>query len=253
MQILFLDESGDHNLSVTDPQYPLFVLGGAVMESEYHDRVMKPALADYKNQLFGREDFILHTADIARRRGVFQKLTDETFRNLFYESTNTLMQTLDYQVIACVIEKEHHLRRYGLAAIDPYMLSLRLLVERFVWVLKSRKAGEPAHIIAESRDETLDNQLRLAWIDLRTSGTLKCSASQIRQYISDLHIRNKKENIAGLQIADLIVSPIGRWVLGKQPKQDWEIIKSKLRKDRKGQFMGHGLIILPKKKRAAPE
>ena len=28
MKVLFLDESGDHNLSVIDPQYPMFVLGG---------------------------------------------------------------------------------------------------------------------------------------------------------------------------------------------------------------------------------
>jgi hypothetical protein len=133
------------------------------------------------------------------------------------------------------------------------MLSLRILVERFVWEMKSRKVNEPGYIVAESRDETLDNQLRLAWIDLRTSGTSKCSAAQIRQHINDLHIRNKRENIAGLQIADLVVSPIGRWVLKKQPKQDWEIIKGKLRKDKRGRFMGYGLVILPKKKRAAPE
>ncbi|MCI0698354.1 DUF3800 domain-containing protein [candidate division KSB1 bacterium] len=253
MLILFLYESGDHNLSVVDPQYPLFVLGGCIVESEYHERIMIPALVDYKKQLFGREDFILHTAEIARRRGIFQKLTNEAFREQFYESTNALMQTLDYQVIACVVEKEHHLRKYGLAAVDPYMLSLRILVERFVWEMKSRKVSEPGYIVAESRDETLDNQLRLAWIDLRTSGTPKCSATQIRKHVSELHIRNKRENIAGLQIADLIVSPIGRWVLGKQSKQDWEIIKGKLRKDKRGRFMGYGLVILPKKKRAAPE
>jgi hypothetical protein len=87
MLILFLDESGDHNLSVIDPQYPLFVLGGCIVESEYHEHMMTPSLADYKKRLFGREDFILHTAEIARRRGVFQKLTNETFRAQFYEST----------------------------------------------------------------------------------------------------------------------------------------------------------------------
>lgn len=253
MLILFLDESGDHNLGVIDPQYPLFVLGGCIVDSAYHERIITPAFADYKGQLFGRDNFILHTADIARRRGVFKKLTDATFREKFYESTNALMQVFDYQVVACVVEKEHHLHKYGLAAIDPYMLSLRILVERFVWEMKFRKVSEPGYIVAESRDETLDNQLRLAWIDLRTSGTSKCSATQIRQHISDLHIRNKRENIAGLQLADLIVSPIGRWVLGKQPKQDWEIIEGKLRKDKQGRFMGYGLVVLPKKKRAAPE
>jgi hypothetical protein len=35
MKVLFLDGIGDHNLSVIDPQYPLFVLGGAVVDLNY--------------------------------------------------------------------------------------------------------------------------------------------------------------------------------------------------------------------------
>jgi hypothetical protein len=35
VKVLFLDESGDHNLSVIDPQYPLFVLGGIIVDQDY--------------------------------------------------------------------------------------------------------------------------------------------------------------------------------------------------------------------------
>lgn len=35
MKVMFLDESGDHNLSVIDQQYPLFILGGVIVEKEY--------------------------------------------------------------------------------------------------------------------------------------------------------------------------------------------------------------------------
>jgi hypothetical protein len=35
MKMLFLDESGDHNLAIIDPQYPVFVLGGVVLEKSY--------------------------------------------------------------------------------------------------------------------------------------------------------------------------------------------------------------------------
>jgi len=55
-----------------------------------------------------------------------------------------------------------------------------------------------------------------------------------------------KENVAGLQIADLLANPIGREVLGKRNQIDYETIKSKYRsKDRK--YLGYGLVILPKK------
>jgi len=36
---------------------------------------------------------------------------------------------------------------------------------------------------------------------------------------------DKKDNAAGLQIADLVVTPIGRWAMGKKAHEDWEIIK----------------------------
>ena len=37
MKVLFLDESGDHNLSVIDPSYPIFVLGGVIVDQDYAD------------------------------------------------------------------------------------------------------------------------------------------------------------------------------------------------------------------------
>ena len=80
MLILFLDESGDHSLNRIDPQYPVFVLGGCIIDSEYHENQMMGEIQQYKRDLFGRDDFIIHTADIARRRGVFCALTDEARR-----------------------------------------------------------------------------------------------------------------------------------------------------------------------------
>lgn len=248
MLAMFLDESGDHSLDVIDPQYPLFVLGGCIIDTDYHENILMPKLKKYKMDLFDRDDFILHTSDIVRRRGVFRKLTDKTFRERFYTETNQLMDALDYMVIACVIKKNEHLSQYGLAALDPYMLSLRVLMERFVFEIQQRGGGSPGHIIAEARDETLDNQLRLAWMELRTSGTGFISATDVRRHISDLHIRDKENGVAGLQIADLIVSPIGRHILGKNPKQDWNIIERKFRRNIQGRYMGFGLVILPKDK-----
>jgi hypothetical protein len=48
-----------------------------------------------------------------------------------------------------------------------------------------------------------------------------------------------------LQLADLVVTPIGRHILGKDRHDDWEIVKSKFR-HRGGNYLGAGLVILPK-------
>ena len=34
-KVMFLDESGDHSLRVIDPQYPMFVLGGVIVDRDY--------------------------------------------------------------------------------------------------------------------------------------------------------------------------------------------------------------------------
>lgn len=249
MYVMFIDESGDHNLEVIDPQYPIFTLAGCIMDLDYHQEVAAPRLAQFKEALFGHANFILHTAEITRRKGEFSKLTDPVFRNEFYEHINRIISGLDFTVVACVIKKDEHLRQYGLAAIDPYHFSLRVLVERFVFFLKEKDSSEPGFLVAEAREEHLDNKLKLVWMELRNSGTRYVSAQQIRRHLSaDLVIRAKNKNVAGLQIADLVVSPIGRRVLGKPPKQDWQVVREKIRKGPAGNYAGYGLVILPNEK-----
>lgn len=246
---MFLDESGDHSMDVIDPQYPLFVLGGCIMDKSYHEKILTPRLREYKKNLFGTDDFILHTADIKRQKGVFQKLSDAAFRERFYIETNLLMNELEYMVVACVIKKDEHLSMYGRAALSPYILSLRILVERFVYEIQKRGDGIPGDIIAESRDDTLNKELQIAWMALRNSGTGYVSASVVKRYVSKLYIRDKKKGIAGLQVADMVVSPIGRHIINKKDlKPDWEIIKRKFRKSDKGLYKGYGLVMLPIRK-----
>jgi len=211
---MFLDESGDHSLDKIDPQYPTFVLAGCVFDETYHNAIAQKEVNDFKKRFFGSSDIILHTADITRNRGCFEELKDTEFRIHFYNELNELMRNLEYTIVACVIKKDKHLEKYGLAALDPYMLSLDCIVERFVFIL--REHGEKGIMVAESRNDILDNQLELAFLNLKISGTFYVRAKEIKNSISDLVIREKNENITGLQIADLVASPIGRFVLGKK-------------------------------------
>jgi len=70
--VLFLDESGDHSLEKIDPQYPVFVLCGVVMEGTYHDGGATDVLNDFKRKLFGTRDIILHTLDFTRNKRGFE-------------------------------------------------------------------------------------------------------------------------------------------------------------------------------------
>jgi hypothetical protein len=240
---MFLDESGDHSLTKIDPQYPLFILAGVIIDKDYESSLEKVFQA-FKQKLFGTKDIILHTADITRNRNGFEKLKDSSFRQQFYSEINQLIDNLDFKIVACAIRKVHHLEKYGLEALDPYLLSLNVLLERFYFELKYKETN--GYIIAESRHETLDNELELAFLNLKISGTLYVSGTNIKNRINAFNIRDKKENIAGLQLADLVVTPVGRYVLGKKIKEDFRIIERKFRRFSWGGYKGPGLVILPK-------
>ncbi len=244
MKVLFLDESGDHSLTKIDLQYPMFVLGGIIVEQEYALGEMTERVKEFKQELFGRDDIILHTADIARNKNGFERMQDPAFRQRFYEKLNTLMRSLDYKVVACAIKKDMHFQKYGLGAVDPYMYSLEVLVERFC-----HEIGHNYHsgvVVAEKRNPTLDHQLDLAWLNLKISGSTFLKASQIEYRITNVVSRPKSSNIAGLQLADLVVTPIGRFVMEKRTKEDFTIIESKFRRKWDGEYRGYGLVVLPK-------
>lgn len=241
---MFLDESGDHNLSVIDPLYPMFVLGGVIVDQSYAEGELTQRMNEFKQALFGRINIVLHTADITRNRNGFEQLKEAKFRAHFYEKLNQLMRELKYSVVACTVHKLQHLSRYGVAALDPYMLSLDVLLEQFCFDIGRVNAG--GVVVAEKRGATLDRQLELAWLNLKIQGTRFQKAIEIEKRITALNLRDKKDNLAGLQLADLVVTPIGRFVLGKSSREDWHIVESKFRRNDFGEIDGYGLVSLPK-------
>jgi hypothetical protein len=73
-----------------------------------------------------------------------------------------------------------------------------------------------------------------------------CLPKWEKKCIKGFHVQDKKDNIAGLQLADLVVSPIGRHILGKAEKEDFQIISQKFRKNKLGIYKGYGFVVLPK-------
>lgn len=243
-KILFLDESGDHNLIAIDPQHPIFVLGGVIVERKYALDEMTDKVNSFKKSLFGTTNIILHTADFTRQKNGFERMKEKDFCERFYTKLNRLISELDITIVACAIKKKQHMDKYGLDAIDPYHLSLNILIERFCFDIG--RSLPKAKIIAEARDTTLNNQLKLAWLNVKISGTRYLQAVDINNRIEGLILKTKQDRISGLEIADAIVTPIARQVLQRPSRVDWNIIKSKMRKNHLGEIIGYGLVTLPK-------
>ena len=248
MKVLYLDESGDHNLNLKKigRGYPFFVLGGVIVERSYVRDVIEPRMQEFKQQFFGRDDVILHTVDMGRSDGDYAFLANPDVRSSFYIELNRMLVEFEYKVVACVIDKFWHVIKYGKNAADPYMYSLDILVERFCTELGEELDG--GFICAEKRNPSLDHDLMHAWEELRTVGTDFVTAKQINDRIVGLDLRDKKPNLAGLQLADLVVTPIGRHVAKRPPKADqvqWSVVESKFRRRSNGNYSGVGLVVRP--------
>jgi len=229
---LFLDESGDHSLAHIDAGYPVFVLGGILVADDSALEDIERAVTAFKRDFFGNADIVLHTADITRNRRGFESLADPGTRDGFHRRLNALLAALEFSVIACVIRKRALLERHGALAVDPYMLSLGIVVER--------------------RNERLDRELTIAWDVLRLNGTRYVRSEVLRRRIAAFEFATKATGGAGLEIADLVVTPLGRWIAGMPPKPDLDIVRSKLRRGPNGDWEGAGLVVLPKESGRGP-
>jgi hypothetical protein len=246
VKVLFLDESGTHNLENIKPDYPVFVLGGVIVDRTYARTVIDQRVREFKREFWGREDVILHTAEMIRWKNDFAFMKhDEEMQDRFLRALTEMMSELDYQVVACVIDKPAYAAKYGTDA-DIYRYSLDLLVERFCYEIGNVPSG--GIIYAETRRPDLDHELNMAWEGLiKRNGLRYADPEKISSRIVDLVLKDKKVNIAGMQLADLVVSPIGRWKMGKPVQEDWRVVESKFRR-RVGSssYIGTGLVILPR-------
>lgn len=245
--MMYLDESGDHKLKKINPNYPIFVLGGVIVDRAYVRDVIEPRVRRFKREFLGDENVILHTVDMRNNAGDFQFLTDPVRRAAFYRELNAMLEGLDYKVIAVVIRKDMHVQQYGDRATDPYLYAMRMLIERFCKELGDEL--DSGFICAEKRNPTLDRELMEAWEKLRTrgGGTAYTSPRRIEDRIVGLDLRDKKPNLAAMQIADLVITPAGRHVLGTPEKADqvqWSVVESKLRRVN-GACHGYGLVVRP--------
>lgn len=246
MHILFLDESGDHDLVNVDKQYPIFVLAGCIMTDKHHDAILRSEIDKLRINSFGNKGVILHYADYTRNKNGFERMVEKPFRDNFYNELNEIIKNTDFSLVACIIDKIEHIKHYKYPT-NPYLFSLEVIIEKFVMFLN--EVNDNGIIIAESRDPQLDNELNLAFLDIKIRGTRFLKASEIIKKIGNsFYIKKKEENIAGLQLVDTLVTPVGRKYLGlKNVNINYDIIKGKFRKHPCGRYRGYGLVILPRK------
>ncbi|MGI9027577.1 MAG: DUF3800 domain-containing protein [Candidatus Saccharimonadales bacterium] len=250
MKVLYIDETGDHSLSKIDKSYPIFVLSGVICDMVYHDGELTDYLNALKLKHFGTEDIVLHSKEMTHPQSANNKLymsfINMEFRKKFYADFEKLLSSLRISLVACVILKNKHLIKYGLEAKDPYLLSFDNLINQLIFNLDDTQKGK---IVAESRNSVLDNQLKISYLSSRVKGTNKVQAAEIKlKLASSIEFKQKSDNIAGLQIADMVASPIARYHLNKPERVGHQLkYKTVFKKVKNinGRRKNIGITILP--------
>ncbi|MDD4971044.1 MAG: DUF3800 domain-containing protein [Paludibacter sp.] len=106
------------------------------------------------------------------------------------------------------------MKRYGLLLNDVYEVALSFLIERAVFYLDDLKDKDAElEIIIEKRGKKEDRKLEEHFQRLISRGTAYVAPKRLTNYKLKIEFKSKKENINGLQLADLIAYPIARYVI----------------------------------------
>lgn len=219
---------------------PVFVLCG-VLISEASYKSMGADIKNLKKHLWGDKKVILHSRDIRKCEGEFSLLFDLNKKKEFYEMLNRILSDGDYTVIASAIQKVNFLKQYGKLGNDVYEIALSFIVERAVFCLDGIRHPTTLHIIIERRGHAEDKKLEAHFQRLCAVGTYYVKAERLGQYGLEISFRDKKDDIQGLQVADLVAYPVARHVIDpERANPAFDLVRQKIY--RKGEKL-YGLKI----------
>lgn len=238
--VVYVDESGDHNLESIDPEYPVFVLSFCVFKKTDYVYKATPAIRHLKFETFGHDMVVLHEADIRRKRGAFSQISKEP-REAFLNALTDIIRQSDFQLVAVVIDKLKLKARYK-EPNHPYYLALTFGLERIHKMLESQgQAGAQTYIVAEARGAKEDAALELAFRRICNGRNYGSQALPFSLVIAD-----KKTNSEGLQRADLTARPTGLSILRPdQTNRAVDMLETKFYKSPTGNKLGFGLKVFP--------
>ncbi len=209
---LFLDESGDHGLAKFDPDFPVFLLCGVLVREDEYENI-RQNINNLKHSIWGNKEVIFHSRDIRKCEKEFQVLFDLGIKKMFYEELNKIVATSNYSIIASAIQKEKFVQKFGKLQDDIYEIALSFVIEQAIIALQKTDPQSELAIIIERRGKKEDKQLDDHFQKIQGAGTGMLSSEEVKQFNLSFTFRNKKENINGLQLADLVAYPIARNII----------------------------------------
>lgn len=251
--VVYVDESGDHSLASIDSDYPVFVLALCVFHKRHYSEKIIPALEKLKFNYFGHDSVVLHETDIRKQKGDFAFLSHRPRYDEFMAWLNDIMVKSNFILIACVVDKSRLSRSEGESS-NPYHIALDICLQRLHdFLVEKGQHNLLTHVVVECRGKKEDRELELEFRRICDG-----NGTQSRQLPFHIVFADKKTNLDGLQLADLVARPVGlSYIRPQQSNQAFSVLKQKFFCDGGRGNVGNGyenvgLVIYPPQKAKSP-
>jgi hypothetical protein len=208
-----------------------------------------------KEKFFGKrpdEPVVLHRTDIKDKKGAFGILQNKVTQYSFDTTLLEVIGRANFKVNCALLDKKAH-RDLCYFPFHPYHYCLAALLELYGGWLDSKNAV--GDVMAESRGTEEDKQLKQAYRRTYESGSRYFSYEKHQKVLvsSEIKVKPKTANIAGLQLADILAYPIKQSIMIQKKLIDdpGECFGTKIveavglkftHNQRKGRFERHGGI-----------
>ncbi len=251
--IVYVDESGDHSLASIDPDYPVFVLALCVFHKRHYAEKIIPAVEKLKFNYFGHDSVVLHENEIRKQKGDFAFLSHRPTREAFMSRLSSIMDASNFVLISAVVDKARLSRSEG-ATSNPYHIALGICLEALREFLAEKGQDHvKTHVVVECRGKKEDAELELEFRRICDGDN---PGNRVLPF--DVVFADKKTNLTGLQLADLVARPVGlNYIRPQQANQAFELLKKKFFCDGgRAQvgcgYEGIGLMVYPPQKAKSP-
>lgn len=220
---LYIDEVGNSDLGAsTDPNHRYLSLTGIIIGLDHVKTVLHPGIEGLKQRYFNSHPdspIVFHRREMVRRLHPFHALNDPTVRAAFDQELLLCLQEWDYSVVSVTIDKLDLQSRYSIWVYPPYHYCLHVLLERYVMFLEGQ--SESGDVMAEARGSSEDRKLKESFTLSYERGTDYVAAQRFQTALTsrEIKLKKKENNIAGLQLADIIAYPSYKSTLAARHNQ----------------------------------
>ena len=216
---MYVDEVGNADLrSSDDPNHRFLSLTGVVIGLGHVESVVHPQMEALKSAYFGShpdDPVILHRKELVNRRGPFVSLRDPAVNAAFDRELLGLMRSGTTRSSRSASTS----RRIGRSTPSGSTTHITT-ASPCCWSATSTSSIGVAmrgDVIAESRGGKEDRRLKDSFARLCEKGSGYADAGQMSGALTSrqLKVKQKSNNLAGLQLADLVAHPSRNEILNE--------------------------------------